>query len=70
MKDVYTLTEAGKLCGLHRNTTSRMFDAGELKGWRVPNSRHRRVSRAELLKFMERHGIPADRMAGAGRREG
>lgn len=70
MKDVYTIAQAARLCGLCDKTLGKAFDLGTLKGWRVPGSRHRRVSRAELLKFMREHGIPTDRMAEAGRREG
>ena len=36
------------------------FDNGQLKGFRVPGSRFRRIPRDVLYKFMKENGIPTD----------
>lgn len=55
---VLTPKEAARLCGLSSQTITRAFDAGRLKGYRVPGSKFRRIPRAELLRFMSHHGMP------------
>jgi excisionase family DNA binding protein len=54
----FTTTEAAKLCGLSHMTVIRRFDSGDIKGFRVPGSRFRRIPRENLVEFAERHGIP------------
>ncbi|MCA9030798.1 MAG: response regulator transcription factor, partial [Planctomycetaceae bacterium] len=41
-------------------TIIRCFDSGQLKGFRVPGSRFRRIPRDILYKFMKDNGIPTD----------
>ncbi|MDX1964569.1 MAG: response regulator [Pirellulales bacterium] len=60
MKDVYTTGEAAKICKVSQQTIIRCFDSGQLKGFRVPGSRFRRIPRAELFMFMRDNGIPTD----------
>ena len=43
-------------------TVSKWFDSGQLKGYRIPGSKDRRIPRAALLEFMEEHGIPLNGM--------
>jgi excisionase family DNA binding protein len=50
--------EAARLLGLCHMTVIRRFDAGDLKGYRVPGSRHRRIPRNVLHDYAARHGIP------------
>jgi len=57
---VYTTGEAAELCKLSQQTVIRCFDSGQLKGFRVPGSKFRRIPRAELLTFMKSNGIPFD----------
>ena len=38
----------------------RCFDSGQLKGFRVPGSRFRRIPREHLFAFMRENGIPTD----------
>src|SRR6185369_15376693 len=38
----------------------RCFDSGQLKGFRVPGSKFRRIPRDLLYKFMKENGIPTD----------
>jgi two-component system, OmpR family, response regulator RpaA len=60
MKQVYTTGEAAKICKVSQQTIIRCFDNGQLKGFRVPGSRFRRIPREALYKFMKDNGIPTD----------
>jgi excisionase family DNA binding protein len=60
MKTVFTTGEAAKICKVSQQTIIRCFDSGQLKGFRVPGSRFRRIPRAELMAFMRDNGIPTD----------
>jgi CheY-like chemotaxis protein len=43
-----------------QQTIIRCFDSGQLKGFRVPGSRFRRIPREQLFVFMRDNGIPTD----------
>lgn len=60
MKTVFTTGEAAKICKVSQQTIIRCFDSGQLKGFRVPGSRFRRIPRDILYKFMRDNGIPTD----------
>lgn len=60
MKTVFTTGEAAKICNVSQQTIIRCFDSGQLKGFRVPGSRFRRIPRDVLYKFMKENGIPTD----------
>jgi excisionase family DNA binding protein len=60
MKTVFTTGEAAKVCKVSQQTIIRCFDNGQLKGFRVPGSRFRRIPREALYKFMKDNGIPTD----------
>lgn len=60
MKTVFTTGEAAKICKVSQQTIIRCFDNGQLKGFRVPGSRFRRIPREALYKFMRDNGIPTD----------
>ena len=60
-KQVFTTGEAAELCKVSQQTIIRCFDAGRLHGFRVPNSRFRRIPREALIRFMRDNGIPTDR---------
>ena len=60
MKTVFTTGEAAKICKVSQQTIIRCFDSGQLKGFRVPGSRFRRIPRDILYKFMKENGIPTD----------
>jgi excisionase family DNA binding protein len=60
MKTVFTTGEAAKICKVSQQTIIRCFDSGQLKGFRVPGSRFRRIPRDILFKFMKDNGIPTD----------
>jgi excisionase family DNA binding protein len=50
---VFTTGEAAKICKVSQQTIIRCFDSGQLKGFRVPGSRFRRIPRDVLYKFMK-----------------
>ncbi len=60
MKTVFTTGEAAKICKVSQQTIIRCFDSGQLKGFRVPGSRFRRIPREQLYTFMRDNGIPTD----------
>lgn len=59
-KQVFTTGEAADICKVSQQTIIRCFDAGRLKGFRVPGSRFRRIPREELIRFMKNNDIPTD----------
>ncbi len=68
MKTVFTTGEAAKICKVSQQTIIRCFDSGQLKGFRVPGSRFRRIPREQLFSFMRENGIPTDALD-SGRRK-
>ncbi len=60
MKTVFTTGEAAKICKVSQQTIIRCFDSGQLKGFRVPGSRFRRIPREHLYTFMKENDIPTD----------
>ena len=60
IKTVFTTGEAAKICKVSQQTIIRCFDSGQLKGFRVPGSRFRRIPRDQLFHFMRENGIPTD----------
>lgn len=68
MKTVFTTGEAAKICKVSQQTVIRCFDSGQLKGFRVPGSRFRRIPRDSLYRFMKENGIPTDALESGRRR--
>ena len=68
IKTVFTTGEAAKICKVSQQTIIRCFDSGQLKGFRVPGSRFRRIPRDQLFAFMKDNGIPTDALE-SGRRK-
>ena len=61
-KQIFTTGEAAEICQVSQQTIIRCFDAGRLRGFRVPGSRFRRIPRDELIKFMRSNDIPLERL--------
>lgn len=59
-KDVLTTGEVAKICNVASRTVSKWFDSGQLRGYRIPGSKDRRIPVSGLMKFMKSHGIPMD----------
>ncbi|MDR0326936.1 MAG: response regulator [Planctomycetaceae bacterium] len=60
IKSIYTTGEAAKICKVSQQTIIRCFDNGQLKGFRVPGSKFRRIPREQLFMFMRDNGIPTE----------
>ena len=52
-KDVMTTGEVAKICNVASRTVSKWFDSGQLRGYRIPGSKDRRIPVANLIKFMK-----------------
>jgi excisionase family DNA binding protein len=55
---VFTTGQVAKFCKVAPRTVSKWFDAGRLKGYRIPGSQDRRIPREYLIKFLKEHGMP------------
>jgi len=60
MKTVFTTGEAAKICKVSQQSIILCFDNWQLRGFRVPGSRFRRIPREHLFRFMKDNGIPTD----------
>ncbi len=59
-KDVLTTGEVAKICNVAPRTVSKWFDSGQLRGYRIPGSKDRRIPLNALVRFMKQHHIPLD----------
>jgi excisionase family DNA binding protein len=57
-KDVLTTGEVARICKVAPRTVSKWFDSGQLRGYRIPGSKDRRIPVNQLVRFMRAHGIP------------
>lgn len=57
---VFTTGQVAKICQVSHRTVAQWFDAGRLKGYRIPGSRDRRIPEEQLIKFLGDHGMPLD----------
>ena len=63
MKMVFGTGEVASICGVHAKTVCKWADSGKLPSYRIPGSRHRRVTRQALMRFMRDNGVPPDGLA-------
>ncbi len=63
-KDVLTTGQVAKICNVAPRTVSKWFDTGQLRGYRIPGSKDRRIPVAQLIRFMKAHGIPLNGLDG------
>lgn len=59
-KDILTTGEVAKICNVAPRTVSKWFDSGQLRGYRIPGSKDRRIPLNSLIRFMKAHNIPLD----------
>jgi len=62
-KNVLTTGEVAKICNVAPRTVSKWFDSGQLKGYRIPGSKDRRIPVSELVRFMKVHNMPTTALA-------
>lgn len=53
-----TTGEVARICNVAPRTVSKWFDSGQLRGYRIPGSKDRRIPVDQLRRFMQTHGIP------------
>jgi len=58
-KNVLTTGDVARICNVAPRTVSKWFDTGQLKGYRIPGSKDRRIPLNELIRFMKAHNMPA-----------
>lgn len=59
-RDILTTGEVAKICNVAPRTVAKWFDRGELRGYRIPGSKDRRIPAAHLLSFLRAHDMPLD----------
>lgn len=57
-KKVLTTGDVAKICCVAPRTVSKWFDSGQLRGYRIPGSKDRRIPLEHLVRFMRAYGIP------------
>lgn len=63
---VFTTGQVARICKVAPRTVSKWFDRGQLRGYKIPGSRDRRIPARELVAFMKQHGMPTDELDAAG----
>ncbi len=61
-KDVLTTGEVARICKVAPRTVTKWFDSGQLRGYRIPGSKDRRIPVTQLLRFMRQNNMPLDGM--------
>ena len=59
-KDVLTTGQVAQICNVAPRTVTKWFDNGQLRGYRIPGSKDRRIPLSELIRFMKEHDIPTE----------
>ncbi|MDH7598422.1 MAG: helix-turn-helix domain-containing protein [Sedimentisphaerales bacterium] len=57
-KNILTTGDVARICNVAARTVSKWFDTGQLKGYRIPGSKDRRIPLEELIRFMKQHNMP------------
>lgn len=59
-KDVLTTGEVARICKVAPRTVTKWFDSGQLRGYRIPGSKDRRIPVNQLVRFMKHNNLPLD----------
>ena len=59
-RNVLTTGDVAKICNVAPRTVSKWFDSGQLKGYRIPGSKDRRIPLNELIRFMKANNMPTE----------
>lgn len=57
-KNVLTTGDVARICNVAPRTVSKWFDNGQLRGYRIPGSKDRRIPVSELIRFMKANNMP------------
>lgn len=58
LKEALTPGQVAKVCHTSPRMVNKWVDTGLLEGYRLPGSRHRRIPREALIRFLKEHGMP------------
>ena len=61
-KEVLTTGEVARICKVAPRTVTKWFDSGQLRGYRIPGSKDRRIPVGQLVRFMRQNNMPLDGM--------
>jgi two-component system response regulator RpaA len=61
--DVYSTGRIARALRVSSRTVGKWIDTEALKGYRLPGSNDRRVTRASLERFVRENGMPAEWLA-------
>lgn len=56
--EIYTTGKVAKLLKVATRTVAKWIDGGLLTAYILPGTRHRRITRAALVAFMQKNGMP------------
>ncbi|HSW44059.1 MAG TPA: response regulator [Phycisphaerae bacterium] len=59
-REILTTGEVARICKVAPRTVSKWVDTGQLRGYRIPGSRDRRIPLQHLIRFMRVHGMPLE----------
>lgn len=59
-KEVLTTGEVARICKVAPRTVTKWFDSGQLRGYRIPGSKDRRIPVNQLIRFMRQNNMPLD----------
>lgn len=60
-REVFTTGEVAKLLNFSARTISKLFDAGRIRGYRIPGSQDRRIPLECLMAFLKQNNMPVPR---------
>jgi len=58
--DVLTTGEVASICKVAPRTVTKWFDSGQLRGYRIPGSKDRRIPVDQLVRFLRANNMPVD----------
>src|SRR5690242_15504400 len=59
-KEVLTTGEVARICKVAPRTVTKWFDSGQLRGYRIPGSKDRRIPVNQLVRFMRQNNMPLE----------
>ena len=61
-KEVLTTGEVARICKVAPRTVTKWFDSGQLRGYKIPGSKDRRIPVSQLVRFMRQNNMPLEGM--------
>lgn len=59
---VLTTGQVARICKVAPRTVAKWFDSGDLRGYRIPGSKDRRIPMKHLIRFMQTYGMPLEEL--------